>query len=371
MKVITVLGTRPEIIKMSALISKMDEISEHILCHTGQNYDYTLNKVFFDDLNVRQPDYYLDAAGITALETISKVLYKIESIIQEEKPDAALIYGDTNSCLCSIAFKKYKIPIFHMEAGNRCFDQRVPEEVNRKIVDHTSDINIVLSEHARRNLISEGFPSNYIFKTGSAMREVLSLHTESIKNSKALHSLDLSPKSYIIASIHREENVDSPVILGNILLGLSKISRQFNLPIILSTHPRTRKRIELLPKENVPDSIRYMEPFGFIDYISLQINAALVISDSGTITEETDILGLKSIMLRQSHERPEGADVGSCPMTGTSPDDIFTVANLVLLNKLNNSKSMISDYTSNRFSEVVASLVLSYTQQVNREIWKK
>ena len=272
----------------------------------GQNYDYTLNRVFFDDLNVRQPDYYLEAAGNTALETISQVLCKIEAVIKKEQPDAALIYGDTNSCLCSIAFKKYKIPIFHMEAGNRCFDQRVPEEVNRKIVDHTSDVNIVLSEHARRNLINEGFPSNYIFKTGSAMREVLALHTESIEKSKALDSLGLLPNAYIIASIHREENVDNPVILRNILLGLSRISKQFNLPIILSTHPRTRKRIESLPKVNVPDSIGYMEPLDLLITYRCK-NAALVISDSGTITEETDILGLKSIMLRQSHERPEGA----------------------------------------------------------------
>jgi UDP-N-acetylglucosamine 2-epimerase (non-hydrolysing) len=371
MKVLTIIGTRPEIIKLSETIKLLDSTCNQVIVHTGQNYDYELNKVFFEDLGLREPDYYLNAASGSAISTIGQVLIEVEKVIDSESPDAALIYGDTNSCLSSIALKKKKVPIFHMEAGNRCFDERVPEEINRRIVDHISDVNVVLSEHARRNLEREGVASNLIFKAGSPMREVLTKNKEKVQSSKILDELHLEKNGYILASIHREENTDNDSNIRALYETLLDLHGKYKVKIIVSTHPRTRKKIESLGLDTNPNGINFLKPFGFFDYISLQLHAKLVISDSGTITEETDILGLKSIMIRNAHERPEGSDAGCCVMTGVDKENILQVSDMVINGYVKNSYDQIKDYSVEDFSRVVVSLMHSYTDFINREVWKK
>lgn len=367
MKVMTVLGTRPEIIKMSCVIEKLDEFYDHILVHTGQNYDYSLNKVFFDDLGVREPDYYLDAAGENATKTISNVLSKIDDVLEKEKPSAFLVYGDTNSCLSVLAAKRRKIPIFHFEAGNRCFDLRVPEEINRRIVDHTSDINFVLSEHARTYLQSEGIKKNQIFKTGSHMYEVLKKHEKKISNSKVLDKLSIEKSEYFLVSLHREENVDDKEKLEKVMKSLESLATHFNKKVIISTHPRTRKSLESFGI-NASESIFFLEPFGFFDYVKLQMCSFCVISDSGTITEEASILDFPAIMVREMHERPEGVDAGAVPMGAL---DFDTLQNAVCLATQTKRMKSIDSYSNLAVSDMIVRSINGYVGYINREVWRK
>lgn len=368
MKVMTIVGTRPEIIKLSRVINALDVHTNHVLVHTGQNYDYELNEVFFKDLEIRKPDYYLEAAGTTAIETMAHVMVKADALFEKEKPDAILVYGDTNSCMAVIPAKKRRIPIFHMEAGNRCFDQRVPEEINRKIVDHLSDINMPLTEHARRYLIAEGLPAEQIIKTGSSMKEVLSFAESKIKNSTVLKDLNLQSGKYFIVSAHREENVDSEVNFKNLLSSLNALAEKFKYKILVSTHPRTRKKLETLPKQNFNSLIEFMKPFGFSDYISLQKSAFCVISDSGTITEESSLLGIPAVMIREAHERPEGMDQGVVIMSGLMPASVTQAVEVVTTMK---RPGIVADFDVDFVSEKVVKIILSYTDYINRETWKK
>lgn len=372
-KVMTMVGTRPEIIKLSRVIAELDKYTEHILVHTGQNYDYELNEIFFEQLGIRKPDYFLNAAGTNAAETIGNVIIKSDKLIEEIKPDAFLLYGDTNSCLSVISAKRRKIPIFHMEAGNRCFDQRVPEEINRKIVDHLSDINMPLSEHARRYLLDEGLAPETIIKTGSPMKEVLLFHKAKIVESNVLEKEELEKDSYFIVSAHREENVDSEINFKNLLESLNAISERYDKKIIVSTHPRTRKKLESIGFTNKNSLIKFMKPFGFIDYIKLQMNAFCVISDSGTITEESSILNFSAITIRQAHERPEGMDEGTLIMTGLAPDRILQSIEVVTSQHKDpiNKIVMVADYDTDNVSKKVLRIILSYTDYVNRTVWKK
>ncbi|MCE7505278.1 UDP-N-acetylglucosamine 2-epimerase (non-hydrolyzing) [Polynucleobacter sp. IMCC30063] len=372
LKVMTILGTRPEIIKMSQVIKLFDKNTNHILVHTGQNYDYELNQIFFDQMGIRKPDYFLDAAGVNPSQTIGQIIIKIDDVLEKEKPDAILIYGDTNSGLAIISAKRRKIPIFHMEAGNRCFDQRVPEELNRKVIDHLSDINLVLSEHARRYLIAEGIPAETIFKTGSHLPEVLSHYSSDINDSKILNKLNLEEKKYFLVSIHREENVENENSFRSLINALNKLANQYQIPIIVSTHPRTRHKINSFVEFKINERIKFCDPFGYFDYIKLQINALCILSDSGTIAEETSILGLRSIMIREVHERPEIIDSGLIIMCGLNADDILDSINLTIQN---DSKGLISqkvdDYTQSNVSQKILKIVLSYTNYINRTVWKK
>ena len=369
----TIIGTRPEIIKLSRVINELDIFTKQIIVHTGQNYDYELNEIFFNQLHIRKPDFFLDAAGKNATETIANVIIKSDVIMDIEKPDAILLYGDTNSCLSVISAKKRKIPIFHMEAGNRCFDQRVPEEINRKIVDHLSDINMPLSEHARRYLISEGIRPETIIKTGSPMREVLEYNKEAIKDCKILEIENLKKGEYIIVSTHREENLDSEKNFTNLLDSLNAIVIKFNKKIIVSTHPRTRKKLETIGFLNNNPKIEFLKPFGFVEYIKLQMNAFCVISDSGTITEESSILEFPAITIRQAHERPEGMDEASIVMTGLKIDTILNAIEVVTAHsKLGkNTIQPIRDYSTNNVSKKVVRIILSYTDFINRTIWHR
>ena len=372
-KVMTIVGTRPEIIKLSRVIPELDRHTNHILVHTGQNYDYELNEIFFNQLRIRKPDYFLNAAGVNAAETIGRVIIKSDEILEKLKPDAVLLYGDTNSCLSVISAKRKKIPIFHMEAGNRCFDQRVPEEINRKIVDHLSDINLPLSEHARRYLIAEGIPSETVIKTGSPMKEVLNYHMHEINNSDVLNKEGLLPGNYFIVSTHREENVDSEANFNNLLDSLDAISKKYNKKIIVSTHPRTKKKLEAIGYANQNPLIEFMKPFGFLDYIKLQINAFCVISDSGTITEESSILKFPAITIRQAHERPEGMDEGTLIMTGLNKNRILESIDIVI-SHFKESKDIIhtvSDYEADNVSKKIVRIILSYTDYINRTVWHK
>ena len=316
LKVMTIVGTRPEIIKLSRVMAELDKYTEHIIVHTGQNFDYELNEIFFQELHIRKPDYFLNAAGKNATETIANVILKSDELMEQIKPDALLLYGDTNSCLSVISAKKRKIPIFHMEAGNRCFDQRVPEEINRKIVDHLSDINMPLSEHARRYLVAEGLRPETVIKTGSPMTEVLLYHLPEIEKNNILEKEGLKKGEYFIVSTHREENVDSEQNFTDLLDSLQAIVEKYHKKVIVSTHPRTRKKLETIGFVNKNPMIEFMKPFGFLEYIKLQQNAFCVISDSGTITEESSILHFPAITIRQAHERPEGMDEGTLIMTG-------------------------------------------------------
>ncbi len=371
-KVMTILGTRPEIIKMSKVIEELDIYFEHLLVHTGQNYDYELNQIFFRDLKVRKPDYFLDTAKKTAAETIGNIIAKSDKIIDKVKPEALILYGDTNSCLSAIAAKRKKIPIFHFEAGNRCFDSRVPEEINRKIVDHISDINFTLTEHARGYLTKEGIRSDKIFKTGSHMYEVLDNFKNDIRKSKILKKLNLSKNRYFIISIHREENIDDDNNFFNLLEILKDINKVYNYPIIFSTHPRTQKKLDNTKIQN-SKNILFLKPFGFFDYIQLQQNAFCVLSDSGTITEESSILKFPAVNLRNAHERPEGMDHGSVILSGISSKRVLESINMVVSHYKKNMKSFddISGYKNLNLSKQVVRTILSYIDVVNRDTWKK
>lgn len=370
-KVMTIVGTRPEIIKLSRIIAELEKYTEHILVHTGQNYDYELNEVFFHDMGIKKPDYFLDVAGDNAAITIANVISKSDALFEEIKPDAVLLYGDTNSCLSVISAKRRKIPIFHMEAGNRCFDQRVPEEINRKIVDQLSDINMTLTEHARRYLIAEGLKPETVIKTGSSMLEVLDFHKKDIENSKVLETLSLHVKDFFVVSAHREENIDSEQNFNDLLDSLNAIALMYSKRVIISTHPRTRKKLEGLGKKDFSPLIEFMKPLGFFDYISLQQNALCTISDSGTITEESSILGFPAITIRQAHERPEGMDEGTLIMSGLKSDDIINAINIVSEQSKTNAMNMIRDYDTKNVSQKVVRIIVSYIDYINRTVWQK
>ena len=373
LKVMTVVGTRPEIIKLSRLRPELDKHTKHVLVHTGQNFDYELNEIFFNELKLRKPDYFLNAAGKTATETIANVITKVDLLLEKEMPDAFLVYGDTNSCMSVIPAKKRKIPIFHMEAGNRCFDQRVPEEVNRKIVDHLSDINMPLSEHARRYLLSEGLRPETIIKTGSSMTEVLAFHEEEINKNRILEREGLKKGEYFIVSAHREENIDSPQNFSNLLDTLSAIVQKYKKKVIVSTHPRTKKKLESIGFVNNNPLIEFMKPFGFLEYVKMEKNAFCGISVSGTITEESSILHFPAIMIRQAHERPEGMDEASVVMSGLRSDRVIESIDLVTSQYAddNNSIHSIKDYAPDNVSKKVVRIILSYTDYVNRVVWHK
>lgn len=371
LKVMTVVGTRPEIIRLSAVIKKLEECEaiEHILVHTGQNYDYELNEVFFKDFKLKKPDYFLNAATGTAVETIGNILIKIDPILEEVKPDAFLVLGDTNSCLTAIAAKRRHIPIFHMEAGNRCFDQRVPEETNRKIVDHISDINLTYSDIAREYLLREGFPSDRIIKTGSPMFEVINSRKEDIEKSDVLERLNLKEGQYFVVSAHREENINSEENFFDLVESLNAIAEKYSFPIIFSTHPRTRKMIEA-KKIKFNPIIQTLKPLGFIDYVKLQMHAKAVLSDSGTISEESSILRLKALNIRQAHERPEAMEEAAVMMVGLKKERILQ--GLEILEKQEaGTLRRVADYTMPNVSEKVVRIILSYTDYVNRVVWGK
>ena len=371
LKVLTVVGTRPEIIRLSHVIKKLEESEaiDHYLVHTGQNYDYELNEVFFEDLELKKPDYFLNAATENAVETIGNILMKIDPVLEEVKPDAFLVLGDTNSCLSAYAAKRRHIPVFHMEAGNRCFDQRVPEELNRRIVDQIADINLVYSDLAREHLIREGFPSDRVIKTGSPMYEVLQSKTKEIEKSQILSKLNLKENQYFVISAHREENINSDKNFKGLVESINAIAEKYQLPIIFSTHPRTRKRIESKGIKLHP-LIRTEKPFGFIDYIKLQLNAKAVLSDSGTISEETSILKLKALNIREAHERPEAMEEATVMMVGLNKERIFQ--GLEILEEQNKETiKPVSDYLVPNVSEKVLRIIVSYTDYVNRVIWGK
>ena len=370
LSVVTIVGTRPEIIKLSEVMKLLDKHVEHIIIHTGQNYDYELNEIFFEQLGVRKPDYFLDAAKGTPAETIGDIISKTDSLLRKLNPEAVLLYGDTNSCLSVIAAKRLKIPIFHMEAGNRCFDQRVPEEINRKIVDHLSDINLPLSEQARDYLIAEGLKPETVIKIGSPMQEVLLSNMLKIDASNILKDEGLTQNNYFLMSIHREENVDSKKNFSNLMNAIEGISEEFNLPIIISTHPRTRKKLEEMQYESSNSLIRFSKPYGFHEYNKLQKEAFCVISDSGTITEEASILKLNAITIRQAHERPEGMDEGTVVMSGLEKNRVLQSIKAVTSNDCSPTK-IISDYDVTNVSTKVLRIILSYTDYVNRTVWHK
>ncbi|WP_273802110.1 non-hydrolyzing UDP-N-acetylglucosamine 2-epimerase [Proteus vulgaris] len=372
LKIVTIVGTRPEIIRLSRIINKLDNYCEHILVHTGQNYDYELNQIFFDDLEIRAPNIFLECAGSSAAETMAQVISKSDKVFAEIKPDAILILGDTNSALSAISAKRKKIPIFHMEAGNRCFDLRVPEEINRKIVDHISDVNLPYSDIAREYLLREGISPDFIVKTGSPMDEVLEFYKDKITSSNILKNLNLSAEKYFLVSMHREENVDSKENIRNFVDTLDSLAKKYNFPIIISTHPRTRKKIEEL-KLSFNPLVHLMKPLGFSDYVHLQTKAKVVLSDSGTITEESSILNFPAINIREAQERPEGFEEGAVMFTGMNTERILQAisilenqsrGNLRLINKVN-------DYIAPNVSEKVLRTIISYTDYVNRVIWKK
>ena len=368
MKVMTIVGTRPEIIKLSTTLKELDKYTDHILVHTGQNYDYELNEVFFKDLGLRAPNVYMNAAGKTPAETIGNVLIKSDELIKEHKPDAILLYGDTNSCLAVISAKRNKIPVFHMEAGNRCFDERVPEEINRKIVDHLSDINMTLTEHARRYLVAEGLRPETVIKTGSSMKEVLNGNKKQIEESTVLEDLDLEKGKYFVLSMHREENVDNPKNFESLINAINKVAETYKMPIIFSAHPRTRKKIEA-GNYKFNDLVKYMKPLGFNDYNKLQQNAFCVISDSGTITEESSIMGFPAITVRQAHERPEGMDEGTLIMSGVDADDI--IDSIKVVTSQENRPKIVSDYDVDYVGTKVVKIIMSYTGYINRTVWRK
>ena len=373
MKVMTIVGTRPEIIKLSRVISELDRHVTHILVHSGQNYDYELNGIFFSDLGIRKPDYFLDAVGESVAQTIGNIIAKTDDVLKKEQPDALLLLGDTNSCLAALAAKRRKIPIFHIEAGNRCFDLRVPEEINRKIVDHISDINMTYTEHARRYLLAEGLRPETVIKTGSPMKEVLGHYRKQIDVSDVMERLSLMQEKYFLVSAHREENVDNETNFANLLHSLSTIVDRFDKPMIVSTHPRTRKRLEDKGLVNLDSRIQFLKPLGFPDYVKLQINAACVISDSGTITEESSILNFPAVTIRQTHERPEGMDEGTLIMCGLEAETVIKSIEVVMAQLAENNErfKVVKDYDVDNVSQKVLRIILSYTDYVNRTVWKK
>lgn len=372
LKVMTVVGTRPELIKLSRVIAELDRHMDHILVHSGQNFDFELNEVFFQELGIRRPDIFLNANSETAAETIGKVIIAADEVFEREKPDAVLIYGDTNTGLAVIPAKRRKIPVFHMEAGNRCFDQRVPEEINRKIIDHLSDINLPLTEHARRYLLDEGLPPERIIKSGSTMTEVLSYYRPAIDKSNILGELGLKPKSYIVVSSHREENVDEPVKLKRLLACLEGLATHFDMRLIVSTHPRTRKRLEALSDSKTDSRIEFLKPFGFLGYVKLQMNAFCVVSDSGTITEESSILGFPAVTIREAHERPEGMDRGTLIMTGLDPERVLQSVKIVTDQHEQGIRTVVvDDYDVPDVSQKMVRIIASYVGYVNRTVWSK
>lgn len=375
MKVMTVLGTRPEIIKLSRVIAEIERHLDHVLVHTGQNFDYELNELFFSELGVRRPDYFLSAAGGSAAETIGRVIGLADGVLESEQPDALLILGDTNSCMAAISAKRRKIPIFHMEAGNRSFDERVPEEINRRIVDHVSDINLAYTEHARRYLIREGIRPETVIKTGTPMREVLEHHRDDILRSQALDEMGLDEGSYFVVSAHREENVDEPERLLALIEAINGVADEYDWPIVFSTHPRTRKRLETLKGEYVRHRlVRFLKPLGFFDYVRLQMSAACVISDSGTITEESSVLGFPAVTIREAHERPEGMDEGILIMSGIRRHQVLEAVRVVMNQWASGDPSPtrpIDDYGPDNVSTKVLRIIMSYTEYVNRTVWLK
>ena len=373
LKVLTVVGTRPEIIRLSCVLQKLDASPaiDHVLVHTGQNYDYELNEIFFQDLGLRKPDYFLNAAGNNATSTAGQILINIDPVLEQIKPDAFLVLGDTNSCLCAIAAKKRHIPIFHMEAGNRCFDQRVPEESNRKIVDHISDINMTYSSIAREYLLHEGIPADRVIKTGSPMYEVLNRYLPKIEASTILETLGLERNRYFVVSAHREENISSDRNFGNLVTILNGIAREYGYPVIVSTHPRTRKRIEQTGVEFDP-LVRLMKPMGLSDYNKLQLNARAVISDSGTISEESSILNFRALNIREAHERPEAMEEASVMMVGLNPERVMQgLAELQDQNLEHRNFRPVADYSIPNVSDKVVRIILSYTDYVKRVVWSE
>ncbi|HSA04396.1 MAG TPA: UDP-N-acetylglucosamine 2-epimerase (non-hydrolyzing) [Tenuifilaceae bacterium] len=374
LKVLSVVGTRPEIIRLSRVLAKLDESEaiQHISVHTGQNYDYELNQIFYEDLGVRKPDFFLDAAGATATETIGQILIKIDPILEQIKPDAFLVLGDTNSCLCAIPAKKRHIPIFHMEAGNRCFDQRVPEETNRKIVDHISDINLTYSDIAREYLLREGLPADRVIKTGSPMFEVLHHYLPKIKSSDVLKRLNLEKGKFFVVSAHREENINSEKNFSGLIQSLNIIAEQFGYPIIVSTHPRTRKMIEAKNVE-VRKEVVFLKPLGFNDYNALQMNAYAVLSDSGTISEESSILNFRALNIREAHERPEAMEEASVMMVGLNPERILQGLTQLQYQNVEQERNLrpVADYSMPNVSDKVVRIILSYTDYVKRVVWEE
>ena len=374
LKVMTVVGTRPEIIRLSRVMSALDNSKaiEHIIVHTGQNYDYELNQIFFDDLQIRKPDYFLNAAGVTATETIGKILINIDPLLEELKPDAFLVLGDTNSCLCAIPAKKRHIPIFHMEAGNRCFDQRVPEETNRKIVDHISDINLTYSDIAREYLLREGLSADRIIKTGSPMFEVLNHYLGAIKNSDVLSRLNLEKFKYFVISAHREENINNDVNFNGLITSLNLIASKYDLPIIVSTHPRTRKMMEAKGVK-LNEKIHLLKPLGFNDYNALQMHSKAVISDSGTISEESSILNFPALNIRQAHERPEAMEEASVMMVGLNPERIIQGLLELESQKRGDERTLrtVSDYSMPNVSDKVVRIIISYIDYIKRAVWSE
>ena len=366
-KLVTIVGTRPEVIKLSCVIKKCDTFFEHILVHTGQNYDYELNEIFFNDLEIRKPDFFLESKSSNLGDSIGKIISSSYQLLKKINPDCVLVLGDTNSCLSSISAKRLKIPIFHMEAGNRCFDQNVPEEINRKIVDHISDINLPYTENARKYLLSEGLRKDFIFKTGSPMKEILKLYENQISKSKVLSSYEIKAKEYIVVSIHREENVDDEDNFKNIIKALIGVKEKFNKQIIFSTHPRTKIKLEKLSIESNP-GIRFIKPLGFFDYIFLQLNSYVTLSDSGTLAEESSILKFPAVSIRTSTERPEAIDSGTFVIGSLNKKDIINSIELVI--KMNPPKEP-ADYDLINCSDKVVKIIQSYTSIVNKEVWKK
>lgn len=372
LKVMTIVGTRPEIIRLSRIIEKLDRYCDHTLVHTGQNYDYELNEVFFNELEIRKPDIFLHAAGGTAVETIASVITKSDSVMNDVKPDALLLLGDTNSALSAISAKRRKIPIFHMEAGNRCFDLRVPEEINRKIIDHIADINLPYSEIAREYLLREGIPPDQVIKTGSPMREVLDYYADKIGKSDVLERMNLHSNEYFLVSAHREENVDTPGNLQKIFSILNLLAETYDLPVIVSTHPRTQKRIEEMGLK-ASSKVVFNKPFGFIDYVKLQTNAKVVLSDSGTITEESSILNFPALNIRESNERPEGFEEGAVMMIGLDAERVISGVKILERQSrgVDRTIKLVDDYAANNVSEKVLRIIISYTEYVNNKTWKK
>lgn len=372
LKLVTVVGTRSEIVRLSRVLVKLDETNaiKHVLIHTGQNYDYELNQVFFEDMDLRVPDYFLNASGTNATETIGQIMIKIDPILEKEKPDAFLVLGDTNSCLCAIPAKKRHIPIFHMEAGNRCFDQRVPEETNRKIVDHISDINLTYSDIAREYLLREGLSPDRIIKTGSPMYEVLNYYLPKISGSSILKKLKLTKNEYFIVSAHREENINSPVNFKKFVSVLNMLSEEFKLPVIVSTHPRTKKMIAE-QKANLSDEIRLLKPFSFTDYIHLQMNARATLSDSGTISEESSIMNFPALNIREAHERPEAMEEAAVMMVGMNSERVIQALHLLESQKNENDRTvlLVKDYSMPNVSEKVVRIIISYTDYIKRVVW--
>lgn len=374
LRVVTVVGTRPEIIRLSRVMAKLDQSDaiDHITIHTGQNYDYELNQIFYEDLGIRKPDYFLDAAGATAIETVGQILIKIDPLLEQLKPDAFLVLGDTNSCLCAIPAKKRHIPIFHMEAGNRCFDQRVPEETNRKIVDHISDINLTYSDIAREYLLREGLQADRIIKTGSPMFEVLNHYLPQIEKSDVLSRLGLEKGKFFVVSAHREENINSEKNFSGLMEALNLIAEKYNLPIIVSTHPRTRKMIDS-KNIKVRDEIRFLKPLGFNDYNALQVNSFAVLSDSGTISEESSILNFRALNIRDAHERPEAMEQASVMMVGLNPERILQGLSQLQCQEIGDARNFIpvADYSIPNVSDKVVRIILSYTDYVKRVVWSE